>query len=138
MMRAAAGEGNLARCELRPRLRGNLQWIRLTEHRSKFLSFRRVLILLLAIAAAVYAADFLSLRAGIPHRDELGSVTVQTFYAVKLKNGKTEYDDGGDELVKCSNSLLPQLGFTPCWYVRRHPVRQITIDSGNPNNPHLF
>ena len=56
----------------------------------------------------------------------------------KLKSGKNEYDYAGDHDVNCANSLFPQLGFRPCWYAVRHTDEQITIDSGNPNNPHLF
>lgn len=108
------------------------------NQRSKFPVLKRVVIALLLICALVYAVDFVSLRLRIPRREQLGSVTVHTLYAVKLKNGKTEYDDGGDEAVNCSNSLLPQMGASPCWYLIRHPNRQITIDSGNPNNPHIF
>ena len=92
----------------------------------------------IAVCSVVYAADFLSLHAGVPRRPKVGSITVHTYYAVKLKSGKTEYDDAGDEIVSCSNSLLPQMGVSPCWYVSRNPSRQITIDSGNPNNPHVF
>lgn len=86
----------------------------------------------------MYAGDFISLHANIPRRDQLGSVAVHTFYAVKLKNGKTEYDYGGDSIEKCSNSLFPQMGVNPCWYASRHTNEQITIDSGNPHNPSLF
>src|SRR5271167_3347024 len=99
---------------------------------------KRVLIIVVVAGAIFYAADMVSLRVGIPRRAQLGSVTLHTYYAVKLKNGKTEYDYGGDQVVDCSNSLLPQMGVGPCWYVSRHPSRQITIDSGNPNNPHIF
>ena len=63
---------------------------------------------------------------------------MHTYYAVKLKNGKTEYDYYGDHNVDCANSMFPQLGAKPCWYVSRHTDEQITIDSGNPNNPKLF
>lgn len=108
------------------------------QERSKFPLLKRVVVLGVLGCALVYAADFVSLRAGIPRRDKLATVTVHTLYAVKLKSGKTEYDDGGDEVVNCSNSLLPQMGVSPCWYLSRHPNWQITIDSGNPNNPHIF
>lgn len=67
-----------------------------------------------------------------------GSVTVHTYYAVKLKSGKTEYDYAGDHNISCANSLLPQYGVPPCWYAGRHTEEQITIDSGNPHNPSLF
>ena len=99
---------------------------------------RRVLIAVLVVAGLLYLGDFLSLRLRIPRREPFGSVTVHTMYAVKLKNGKTEYDDGGDQVVSCSNSLLPQMGNAPCWYVSRKTTQQINIDSGNPNNPHIF
>ena len=108
------------------------------EERSKFPALKRIVVALVLICVLVYAADFISLHVGIPRRDKLGSVTVHTLYSVKLKNGHTEYDDGGDQVVNCSNSLLPQMGVGPCWYLSRHPNRQVTIDSGNPNNPHIF
>ncbi len=99
---------------------------------------KRFLIIVVIIVVLLYAGDFLSLRLGLPKRDMVGSVTVHTYYSVKLKNGKTEYDYAGDHDVNCANSLFPQLGLKPCWYLIRHTNEQITIDSGNPNNPHLF
>ena len=67
-----------------------------------------------------------------------GSVTVGTYYAVKLKNGRTEDDYAGYYDVGCTHSLFPQMGNKPCWYASRRTEEQITIDSGNPNNPHIF
>ena len=99
---------------------------------------KKIVVIVVLVLAALYAADLVSLEARLPRRDKLGAVTVHVLYAVKLKNGKTEYDDGGNEIVTCTNSVFPQLGYSPCWYVRRHPNQQITIDSGNPNNPHIF
>ena len=99
---------------------------------------KRKLIIVVVVLGILYLGDFLSLRFGIPVRDTFGSVTVHTYYVVKLKNGKTEYDYAGDHDVSCANSLLPQFGVKPCWYARRRTEEQITIDSGNPNNPHLF
>jgi hypothetical protein len=99
---------------------------------------KRLIIVVLAVCAVLYGGDFLSLHLQLPKRDQQGSVTVHTYYAVKLKSGKTEYDYAGDHQVSCANSLFPQLGMRPCWYASRHTDEQITIDSGNPNNPHLF
>ncbi len=99
---------------------------------------KRVLITVVAAGVILYAADMVSLRAGIPHRNKLGSVTVHTYYAVKLKNGKTEYDYGGDQVEDCSNSLFPQMGVSPCWYASRHTDKQITIDSGYDPHQHIF
>jgi hypothetical protein len=99
---------------------------------------KRLLILGLFVAIVIYGLDFLSVWLRIPRRDTFGTVTMHTMYAVKLKSGKTEYDYAGDHNVDCSNSLFPQFGVKPCWYARRHSEEQITIDSGNPNNPHIF
>jgi len=99
---------------------------------------KRKLIMVVVVLAILYLGDFLSLRFRIPSRDTFGSITVHTYYVVKLKNGKTEYDYAGDHDVSCTNSLFPQFGVRPCWYARRRTEEQITIDSGNPNNPHLF
>ena len=99
---------------------------------------RRKLLIAIAALALLYFLDFISLRLRIPRRDTYGTVTVHTYYSVKLKNGKTEYDYAGDHDINCANSLFPQLGARPCWYARRHTDEQINIDSGNPNNPRLF
>lgn len=99
---------------------------------------KQILIIVVALAAVLYAADYVSLRLRVPAREPLGSITVHTYYSVKLKNGKTEFDYVGDHQVSCSNSLLPQQGLNPCWYASRHTEEQIKIDSGDPNNPHLF
>ena len=99
---------------------------------------KRNLIIVVAALGVLYLGDLLSLRLQVPHRDVFGSVTVHTYYAVKLKNGRTEYDYAGDHDVSCTHSLFPQMGNKPCWYASRRTEEQITIDSGNPNNPHIF
>ena len=104
----------------------------------KFVALKVAIIIVAALSVLLYAADFVSLRVGVPPREKLGSITVHTYYAVKLKNGRTEYDNGSDQVVNCSNSLFPQFGVDPCWYIARHPNQQITIDSGAPNNPRIF
>ena len=99
---------------------------------------KRIFIIALLVAGVLYLVDFLSVRFRIPARDTFGTVTMHTYYLVKLKNGRTEYDYAGDHAATCSNSLFPQFGVKPCWYASRHTDEQITIDSGTPNNPRLF
>lgn len=99
---------------------------------------KRFLLIFCVAAIVLYGFDFLSVKLRIPRRDTFTTVTMHTYYVVKLKNGRTEYDYSGDHDVNCSNSLFPQLGVKPCWYARRHTEDQIKIDSGNPNNPHIF
>jgi hypothetical protein len=99
---------------------------------------KRFLLIFATAALLLYGLDFLSVKLRIPHRDTFGSITVHTYYNVKLKNGKFEYDYAGDHQEDCSNSLFPQMGVQPCWYLARHTDQEIEIDSGNPNNPHIF
>jgi|HubBroStandDraft_1064217.scaffolds.fasta_scaffold173545_2 hypothetical protein len=81
--------------------------------------------------AVVFAGDYLSVRFGIPnHREQFDYVDVRRFYAVKLKNKKTEYTFDKPESMERVNSLLPHYGDTPCWYLKRHTVIQVNLDSG--------
>ncbi len=95
-----------------------------------------VKIALLALAG-LYAADYLSARYGIPaNRQTLGSVQVKPLYAVRQKSGRIEYSVGDIETETCVQSLFPHLGYTPCWYLRRHPTKRIEIMRlGNPAHP---
>lgn len=97
---------------------------------------KRVLLLTLSLAAIAYLGDYVWLW----HRgaNGFGSVTLDTYYTVKLKNGKTEFDYGGQQDVECVRALFPHYGDGPCWYVAREKEQRIDIDSGDPNNPKLF
>ncbi len=100
---------------------------------------RRALITMAVLLAAIYLGDYgwLAYRAHT-NRNAFGSVTLDTYYSVKLKNGRTEFDFAGQQNVECVNSLLPHLGDKPCWYASRKKEQQIDIDSGDPNNVHVF
>ena len=76
----------------------------------------------------VYAGDYLSLRYKIPKgRDPFSSVTVQPYYAIHEKNGRTEYDFAPPESQVCVRSLFPHFGYNPCWYMSRHTEKRIDI-----------
>ena len=90
-----------------------------------------VLLAAAGIFALVFAADYLSVRFAIPnHRAQFDDVEVRHFYAVKLKNRKTSYMYDQPQSMECVNSLLPHYGDTPCWYMKRHTVIQVNLDSG--------
>jgi hypothetical protein len=84
-----------------------------------------VLSVLLAVGGIVYGADWAQFR--IRGRDALGSVPVRVLYAVQQKNGKTEFLIRPPEIETCANSLFVHAGYSPCWYLRRHPERRIQI-----------
>jgi hypothetical protein len=46
---------------------------------------------------------------------------------VQQKDGKTEYEEGDPETQTCVNSLFPHLGYSPCWYLRRHKLLQVNL-----------
>ncbi len=71
-------------------------------------------------------------------QNAFGNVTLDTYYTVKLKNGKTEFDYAGPQTMECVRALLPHMGDKPCWYASRKKEQQINIDSGDPNNMHVF
>ena len=91
------------------------------------------------VVLVIYASDYLVLRVRMAtNRNAFGSVTRNVSYSVKLKNGKTEFDYGGQQAFECPNTLLPQYWEKPCWLARRQKDQKIDIDSGNPHNPSLF
>jgi len=100
---------------------------------------KRGLIAVLVLLVVIYLCDYGWLRyRAWRNQNAFGSVTLDTYYSVKLKNGKTEFDYAGPQTVECVRSLLPHMGDKPCWYASRKKEQRINIDSGNPNNPTLF
>jgi len=80
----------------------------------------------------LYIGDWLSIRFRFPKRAQFGTVQIRPYYAVRLKNNKIEYMMADPETQTCVNSLFPQSGYTPCWYLSRHTERRINIDSLAP------
>jgi hypothetical protein len=86
-----------------------------------------------ALAALVlYAGDYLSLTFGVPPRPPISSVEIRRLYAVKLRNKETSYMPEETAVEKCVNSLFPQSGYAPCWWVNQHKEQRIDIDAGRP------
>lgn len=89
---------------------------------------KTVAIVLLAGCALLYAGDYASLCFHIPKGSgTLSTIEVQTYYAVPLKDGKTDFMFLKPENQVCVNSLFPHLGYSPCWYVRRHRNKSINM-----------
>jgi hypothetical protein len=84
-------------------------------------------ILLLALGG-LYAGDYICARYGIPKdRQILGSMHVQTLYAVRQKSGRIEYLMGDTAIEPCVHSLFPHMGYVPCWYLSRHTTKRIEL-----------
>jgi hypothetical protein len=83
---------------------------------------------LVLLALLTYAGDYLSVRYRIPKgREQFSNVTIQPYYAIHEKNGRTEYDFAQAETQVCIHSLFPHFGYAPCWYVNRHTDKRIDI-----------
>ncbi len=88
----------------------------------------RVALAVLLALIAVFAVDYLSIRFQLPnHRQQFGTVRIKPYYAVRLKDGKTEFMFADPQDETCSYSLFPQLGYRPCWYVTKHKTKRIDI-----------
>ena len=89
---------------------------------------RSIVGVILLLASAVYGGDYLMVRSRIALRGEVfGVVTVNPYYAIHQKNGKTEYVFKDPEKQNCLHSLFPHLGYTPCWYLTRHTEKRTDI-----------
>ena len=93
---------------------------------------KRVLLAILILTMLFYLGDYLILRFRIwRNLQPYGTVTVQITYAISEKStpgiNKTEYSSTGPQDQTCVNSLFPHQDYTPCWYLRRHPEKQIKV-----------
>jgi hypothetical protein len=88
----------------------------------------RIVVAVVLLVLLAYAGDYISVRYRIPKgRDPFSTVTIQPYYAIHEKNGRTEYDFAQPETQVCVRSLFPHLGYSPCWYVNRHTDKRIDI-----------
>ena len=73
-------------------------------------------------SCVLYGGDYLAAR-----HATLGSVKVERYYAIPQKDGKTEFVFAAPASQACVQSLLPHLGYSPCWWVNRHKRKRIDM-----------
>ena len=85
----------------------------------------RLTLMAVLVAVVVFLGDYLSVR--FPgSRNPFGAVQVQPYYAIHLKNKKTEFNfDVPTQTNVCVHSLFPHLGYPPCWYASRKTAPRI-------------
>ena len=87
-----------------------------------------VLFSLVAAAVVAFSLDFIVFRIRVAaNQNPYGSVTVNHYYAVLMKNGKTQYIFDPPAPETCIHALFPHAGSMPCWYLTRHPDRRTDI-----------
>jgi hypothetical protein len=86
----------------------------------------RVVALLCTAVVLLYLCEETSVRCHIPRsREPLGTVLVQRYDAIPEKNGKVEFAFEPPVNQVCVRTLLPHMGFAPCWYLSRHSEQRI-------------
>jgi len=88
-------------------------------------AMRRWAVRVALLVAVIYLGDYLAVR--FPgSRNPFGTVNIQPYYAIHLKNKKTEFDFNVPPQTKvCVHSLFPHLGYPPCWYAARYTQARI-------------
>ena len=85
---------------------------------------QRIAIAGVVLVIVLYLGDYIVVRL---RSAPTGTCQVTKLYAVQQKDGKTEYEEGDPETQTCVNSLFPHLGYSPCWYLRRHKLQQVNL-----------
>jgi hypothetical protein len=86
------------------------------------------LLAVIGTAALAFALDFLVFEIRVMAKySPYGSVVVNPYYAVLMKDGKTQFIFNPSYPQTCVNALFPHAGSLPCWYLSRHPDRRTDI-----------
>jgi len=88
---------------------------------------KRILLIAVLLLSLIYAGDYLALRYRIAKDTGFGSMTIQRYYAVKQKDGTTQFMFADPQSQSCVNSWFPYMGYTPCWYLNRHKTKRIDM-----------
>ena len=90
--------------------------------------FVTLIVAVIGVAAVAYGLDYAVFRIrAATNRGAYGSVTVNHYYAVLQKNGKTQFIFDPPQPQTCVNALFPHAGWLPCWYLTRHPDQRTDI-----------
>lgn len=90
--------------------------------------FLGTLLVVLGTALLAYGIDFAVFRIRVAaNRNPYGLVTVNRYYALLQKNGKTQFIFDPPSPETCVNALFPHGGSQPCWYLTRHPDQRTNI-----------
>ena len=84
----------------------------------------RIATVLVALVIVLYFGDYVVVRL---RTEPTGTCQVTKLYAVPQKDGKTSFEPGEPETQTCVNSIFPHLGYSPCWYEKRHKTQQVNL-----------
>jgi hypothetical protein len=90
---------------------------------------------LLILVAILYAGDYVSVKYRMSRSGSspsasggpLDTVQIQRTYEIPHKDGRAEFAFAEPQTVTCVHSIFPHLGYSPCWYLRRHSQQMIPM-----------
>lgn len=81
-----------------------------------------------ALTAVLYAVDYAIFRIRVStNRNPYGSFTVNRYYAIPQKNGRTQFVFDPPTPQTCTRTLFPRQDYSPCWYLARHTEQRIDM-----------
>jgi hypothetical protein len=85
-------------------------------------------VVVVAAAAIAFVVDWMVFEVRVvTKRNPYGTVTVDHYYAVGEKGGKTEFIFDPPQAQTCVHALFPHAGYSPCWYLSRHPEQKTDV-----------
>jgi hypothetical protein len=84
----------------------------------------RITTVLVALVIVLYIGDYVVVRL---RSEPTGTCQITKLYAIPQKDDKTSYEAGEPETQTCANSIFPHLGYSPCWYAKRHKTQQVNL-----------
>lgn len=86
----------------------------------------RAAIGLVAATLVAYIVDAIQVRVRLATGGPAKAYdTVTVLYAAGLKGSKYEIYTDQPDSETCSRTLFPQMGYSPCWYLREHAMRML-------------
>jgi hypothetical protein len=82
---------------------------------------------ILTLTLVAYGIDYAVFRYRVANNRAFGQVMVQSYDAVAQKSGKTQFLFNPPQAQTCVNALFPHAGYTPCWYLQKHPEQRTDI-----------
>jgi hypothetical protein len=87
-----------------------------------------MVVAIVAATAVVFVLDWAVFEFRVvTKRNPYGTVTVDHYYAVGEKGGKTEFIFDPPQAQTCVHALFPHAGYSPCWYLDRHPEQKTDV-----------
>lgn len=97
----------------------------------------RALLLAAAAVVVVYIGEDMLLRYRAKHGGADAVFDgVTTYESGAVKGGRQEFYFDQPQVETCVRAIFPHFGDAPCWYVRRHTIKQLTQTGKGTGSAH--